>query len=290
MLETVTRNRRVLWRLLRHTARGDRSWMRELGPNRVFLARLASSGASTNEWLAARSRQIDVPWDVFTAYVSTDPLEVLQMGSLFGTCLSADRYNAHAAVAAAVELNKRVLYVRDREGRILGRQLLAIIGTGEIVGFTCYGAGLEDARRTGLWVRLALGLLALDISRAAGVRLASAARVSAGLGDADERPVSLFWEGYVDAPECFDWWIEALASSGPGSAAQDRERLRSILQEAVPPARDARKASAWRRDQLGDETRRALLWLGADAPALSARQEQALGLDSPQQPARDPGG
>ena len=280
MLHSVHHNRRVLRRLLQREARGDRSWMRSLGPNRAFLDRLAASGARSEEWLAGRARTIDLPGNAFTAYVSTDPLEVLQMGSLFGTCLSADRFNAHAAVAAAVEVNKRVLYVKDSEGRILGRQLLAIIRSGEVIGFTHYGAGLDDERKTGSWVRLALGLLTLDIVRASGVTLASAARIGSGLSSADEDSVSLFCVGYIDTVEYADWWIEMLASREPAPGASDRDRLRSLLQEPVPPERDARQAPGWRRDELGWETCRALLWLGREAPELPPDQQQALGLSS----------
>ena len=279
MLETVTHNRRVLRRLLKHAARGDRAWIRDLDPNRVFLDRLAAAGIRADAWLAETSRTVQIPGDVFTAYATTDPLEVLQMGSLFGTCLSADRFNAHAAVAAAVEVNKRVLYVKDSGGRVLGRQLLAITRSGEVVGFTCYGAGVEDHRKTGLWVKLALALLSLDIVRASGARVMPGARLAAGLNDDDERSFTLFCKGYVDTPEPFDWWIEALSGEAPGSGEHDRERLRSMLQAPVPAARDRRTAPDWRPEELKWEASRALLWLGADAPSLPAEQRAALGLD-----------
>jgi hypothetical protein len=278
MLETVTHNRRVLRRLLRHAARGDRAWIRDLDPNRAFLRRLAAAGAQPDAWLAGTSRAFQVPGDVFTAYATTDPLEVLQMGSLFGTCLSADKFNAHAAVAAAVEVNKRVLYVRDGGGRMLGRQLLAITPSGDVVGFTSYGARLEDYRQTGLWVKLALELLALDVVRACGARLMTRARLAEGLTGEEERSFTLFCKGYIDAPEPFDWWIEALAAGGPWSSEPDRERLRSMLQGPVPAELDGRTAPDWRREELGLEARRAILWLGEDVPVLSAEQRKALGL------------
>ena len=280
MLEGVSHNRRVLRRLLRHAAQGDRTWMRDLDPNREWLGRLAAAGVRTEEWLATRSRSVQIPGNAFTAYVATDPLEVLQMGSLFGTCLSADKFNAHAAVAAAVEVNKRVLYVKDRNGRVLGRQLLALTSAGEVIGFTCYGAGLDDHRKTGQWVKLALSLLTLDIARASGARLMAATRVAEGLTAAEERALSLFCKGYVDTLEPFDWWIEALAAEEPGFGEHDRDRLRSLLHESVSVARDARTSPDWRREELGWQACRALLWLGADAPPLPARQEQALGLDA----------
>ncbi len=282
MLESVSHNRRVLRRLLRHEARGDRAWIRELPPNQMFLARLVSAEVDAEAWLAPHSREVETADVTLTAYATTDPLEVLQMGSLFGTCLSADRFNAHAAVSAAVEVNKRVLYVRDRLGRVLGRQLLAITAAGEIIGFTSYGAGTKDPRHTGEWVRIALALLALDIARESGGRLMPADAMTDGLSAEQERSLSLFCTGYVDSPEPFDWWIEELSARGAGSGGDDRARLRALLLAPVPPGRDARTATGWRRDQLERESTRALMWLGSDAPDLEPAQRDALGLGARQ--------
>ena len=282
MLGTVTDNRRMLRRLLRHAARGDRDWMRELGPNRAFLGTLAAAGCKPDEWLAERSLVIAGPSGPLRARVTTDPLEVLQMGSLFGTCLSAGRFNAHAAVAAAIEVNKRVVYVKDAAGRVLGRQLLALTSAGEVIGFTSYGAAAEEPERHGAWVKLALELLALDIARASGARLMTDARLASGLDDADERALVLFCRGYVDSPESFDWWIEALAAAAPRSGENDLGLLRSLLERPVPPDLDARGRPAWDREALGWAACRALLWLGAEAPPLPADQLEALGLGAAQ--------
>jgi hypothetical protein len=279
---SVTHNRRVLARLLRHAARGDHGWMRDLAPNRTFLAGLAAAGLQPDRWLADRSRVLAGPSGPLRAYATTDPLEVLQMGSLFGTCLSAGQFNAYAAVAAAVEANKRVLYVKDRAGRVLGRQLLALTRTGEMIGFTSYGAAADEPGRHGAWVKLALELLALDIARAAGARLTTGAHVSSGLDEGEVKSLGLFCRGYVDSPEAFDWWIEALASAAPRSGAEDRERLRALLARPAPPDLDARASSDWKRDQLGWAACRALLWLGAAAPPLSGEQQAALGLGEAQ--------
>ncbi len=280
MLGSITRNRRALVRLLRHAARGDQGWARELPPNVAFLAGLEAAGLHPDEWLADRSLVVPGPRGPLTVYASSDPLEVLQMGSLFGTCLSAGRFNAHAAVAAAVEANKRVLYVKDAAGRVLGRQLLALTPAGELIGFTAYGAAADEPERHGAWVKLALELLALDMARASGARLKPGPEVSSGLDAAEEQSLMLFCRGYVDVPEPFDWWIETLAAEAPRSGEADRARLRTLLEGQLPTGRDARTRPAPERDALGWAACRALLWLGADAPALSAGQEQALGLST----------
>jgi hypothetical protein len=165
---------------------------------------------------------------------------------------------------------------------VLGRQLLALTRTGEVIGFTSYGAAAEEPGRHGAWVKLALELLALDIARASGARLMPDARLSSGLDDAEERSLMLFCRGYVDSPESFDWWIEALAAADPRSAQNDRGLLRSLLERPVPPDLDARACPAWKREALGWAACRALLWLGAEAPPLSTEQAEALGLGAPQ--------
>ena len=85
---------------------------------------------------------------------------------------------------------------------------------------------------------------------------------------------------YVDAPEPFDWWIEALASTEPESQERDRQRVHAMLRE--PPTgletRDPWTPAGERRDRMGWEAHRALLWLGEQAPVLAGEQEEALGL------------
>lgn len=92
----------------------------------------------------------------------------------------------------------------------------------------------------------------------------------------------LFCRGYVDSPEAFDWWIEALAAAGPRSGEDDRVRLLALVQQPLPPDLDTQTDSEWKRDELGWASCRALLWLGAEAPALSVEQEAALGLEAAQ--------
>jgi hypothetical protein len=263
MMDTVRANRRVLKRLLRHAVRGEHTWFLDLEPNRAFLERLRSVGLHPDEWLARRSRTLVLPGEAWSAFVATDPLEVLQMGSLFGTCLSADQINAHAAVAAAVEVNKRVLFVRDARGRVLGRQLLAITAAGEIIGFTCYGGGRDGSQVAGHRVRLALALLALEVARSAGAQLIPGARLAQGLTPEEEQGLFLFCQGYLDAPEPFDWWIEELAVFPGGSQEEDRERVRAMLQD-LPPRVGERYPwgpAQWLQDQLAGEDLRARIWL-----------------------------
>jgi hypothetical protein len=67
-----------------------------------------------------------------------DPLEVLRMGEPFDTCLSPDGCNFFSAIVNAVDINKRVIYARDTEGKIVGRCLLAVTDLGRLLTFRIY--------------------------------------------------------------------------------------------------------------------------------------------------------
>jgi len=291
----VHHNRRILTELLRREVRGDRSWARGLPANQAFLESLSAHGLDAQAWLLPRSLRLLTRAGRLLAYVADDPLEVLQMGSLFGTCLSADGSNAHAAVAAAVEVNKRVLYLRDARGRVQGRRLLALTREGELLGFHSYGSGeqaeaLNAAAGSGTqrdapampdvrpWVKLAFDLLSLDLARASSARLRRFANASGGglyLTDEEDRSLQLSCEGYFDHLEPFDWWIEALSLKGTRGGERDETLVSGWLASLPLAELPGCAARPW-------ETCRALLWLGSHAPPLTRDRVSALGLGSAQ--------
>jgi hypothetical protein len=67
-----------------------------------------------------------------------DPLEILKMGTYVGSCLSLGGHYAYSAVAVLLDLNKQVLYARDANGKVLGRQLVTISENNELVCFDVY--------------------------------------------------------------------------------------------------------------------------------------------------------
>jgi hypothetical protein len=291
MVTSVHHNSRALRELLRHEVRGDRSWIRRLPANQACMKAMADRGLNAEAWLAARSLQLPTPSGPLVVYAADDPLEILQMGNLFGTCLSADGCNAHAAIAAAVEVNKRVLYLRDAHGRVHGRRLLALTSNGEVLGFHSYGSGetaephAEPARaatgheRAALpevrsWVKLAFDLMSLDLARATSARLRhqEADDVSAAyLTHEEERSLELFCEGYFDRIEAFDWWIVGLSRAARHTRATDRAQVARWV--GTLPRQDF--PSCGRRPS---ETCRALLWLGKQAPPLTLERATELGL------------
>lgn len=133
----IDKNRRLLARLLRASITGDTGWHARHPANQAFREQLAAAGVDADCWQGAHARRAPCPGGL-RLHLETDPLRVLQMGNYFGTCLSADDFNAFATVANACEQNKRVLYATDSKGRVVGRKLIGLTADYHLVGFRTY--------------------------------------------------------------------------------------------------------------------------------------------------------
>ena len=74
----------------------------------------------------------------FVIQVEHDPLEILKMGTYVGSCLAVGGICVDSAAAALLDANKRVLYARDRQNRVVARQLVAISNDDRLVCFSVY--------------------------------------------------------------------------------------------------------------------------------------------------------
>jgi hypothetical protein len=140
-LSGIRANRRLFHRLLRSCVLDDPGAMARHPANIVFLEQLAARGVDAVAWLDAhheRAALTTVSGGWIHLALERDPLAVLQMGSYFDTCLGPNGGNAHAAVANACELNKRVLYVRDARGKVIARKLIGISESGDLIGYHLY--------------------------------------------------------------------------------------------------------------------------------------------------------
>lgn len=153
------------WRLLRRRL-SDGPWdLRDLGPNRRFIRRLEARGLDLEPWLAGSQVSVyPAPGGCVVLSLENDPLEVLRMGDHFETCLSPGDINFYSAISNAVDVNKRVLYARDLEGRVVGRCLLALGDRGGLVAHHPYAheAGLCFDRLASDYVRELAGRLGTE--------------------------------------------------------------------------------------------------------------------------------
>jgi hypothetical protein len=147
LLSDIDSNKGLLRRMLRATIQGEQHWREQLPGNVAFLNELQARGVNTAHWLSEAItvvEQPEIPGGQVRIAFESDPLHVLQMGNYFDTCLSLGGGNAFSTVANAVALNRRVLYVRDRHQKIIGRKLIAISSEGKLLGFRLYSPFSKD--------------------------------------------------------------------------------------------------------------------------------------------------
>lgn len=228
------RNAELLGTLLRFAAaHPGRSPARTLPANQLWLSR-AGAHLAIDAWLAPRRRELELEGQRYVLAIEEDPIEVLRMGIPFGTCLSlTDGSNAAAAVCNAADANKRVLYLRDRRGVIVGRKLLAISGAFELLGYELY-----LALPPGLRPQIAAAVTALC------QELAQAARIPLSAAGVPERLHDGFW--YDDGPQPF-----TLEQSAPTDVSAYCRHLGQPPPRSAPPELVA-EAAQWLAQQRGD--------------------------------------
>jgi hypothetical protein len=127
-------------RVLRARA-GPPPWdLRDDPANRAFIQRLTRGGIDLGPWLdgietkhvkGSKGEPIDLR-------LEDDTLEILDMGKHFATCLTPGDINYFSTFANVADANKRVLFARSPEGKVLGRCLLALTAAGGLVAFNPY--------------------------------------------------------------------------------------------------------------------------------------------------------
>lgn len=130
--------RRLAYRLFRLRC-GPPPWdLRDAPQNRAFVESHPHvdwepwiEGLGTVSVTAATGR-------VLSLRLEDDPLEIFRMGEHFQTCLSPGSANYFSVFANAADVNKRVLYARDNDGRVVGRCLLALTAQAEMLTFEAY--------------------------------------------------------------------------------------------------------------------------------------------------------
>jgi hypothetical protein len=190
----VDDNRELLGRLLRAAAAAPgRDVKRTFAKNRAWI-----DGAKfrVDAWLAPRRETLA---GGLVLELEEDPLEVLRMGIPFGTCLALDTgFNAASTVVNAVDANKRVLYVRSREGKVLARKLLAVTSDRRMLGYNLYVSvtGAEERE-----IRAAVLRVCRTIADEAGLTFA--------VSGEPERLHGEFW--YDDGAVPFDGDVDVAA-------------------------------------------------------------------------------
>lgn len=199
----VEHNRKWARALLRHEIAGKPDWRQQLPGNARFLEQLSKRGVDIAFYLSEFGRARGELW----LWIENEPLGILQMGNRFNTCLSRGGCNSFSGVANAIELNKRVVYARDKKGHIVARQLWAISAEFKLIGFDVYST-YSDEERAGLDAHFTAH--ARQWARGCGLELADAGAV----------------ENLV-APRWYDDGARAWESAGETSEVAAKNRIAS---------------------------------------------------------------
>jgi hypothetical protein len=81
---------------------------------------------------------VSIHSDQYMIQIERDPFEILKLGTYAGSCLAVGGICCDSAVAALLDVNMQVLYARDHQGRVVGRQLLTISDDNRLVCFSVY--------------------------------------------------------------------------------------------------------------------------------------------------------
>jgi len=130
---------------------GSPPWKLDDHPvNQAFLEKIRKEGIDPAPWIqqgtaqavdGENGRRLRVAFE-------DDPLEIFQMGAAFQTCLKPGGVNFYSVISNAADINKRVLFARDEDGKIAGRCLFALSNQGGILTFHpyCHDKGLDFPR------------------------------------------------------------------------------------------------------------------------------------------------
>ena len=209
----------VAMTLLR-TRCGPRPWdLRTSKPNAAFTAKLVARGVNMTPWLdGLEERTIGTNNAEMVLRLEDDPIEVFYMGQHFDTCLSLGQCNFFSVFANAADINKRVLYARDKRGVVVGRRLFCISDAGALVAFRAYAhdhnSGFEEASTA----------FAGDLATAMGIPTAPRGNISTLVAN------DWYDDGSVDVANRFEFLTEGsdfrreLATIEPHELAGEVER------------------------------------------------------------------
>jgi len=113
---------------------------REAPENQQFLQHISTLGLNQAVWLEGigDKHYATETCGLITLTVATDPLAMMNMGGHFKTCLSPGNFNFFSVFANIADINKRVLYGKNKAGDIIGRVLIGLTQAGGIKVFNLY--------------------------------------------------------------------------------------------------------------------------------------------------------
>ena len=136
ILTDAYRNKRSFRRFLQAYLAGDKTFLLEHPATRQWFKK--HSELDESRWLGGFNKVFEIRGARVTLSIEQEPLEVLKMGQYVGSCLGLGGVCAYSAVAVLLDVNKQVIYARNENGLVMGRQLVAVSKQNELVPFSVY--------------------------------------------------------------------------------------------------------------------------------------------------------
>lgn len=254
-------NRELLGAVLRAAAEGA-DLDRTRPANRAWIEEVQGR-FDVDAWLAPRARDVTIAGATMRLAIERDPVEVLRMGIPFDTCLSLEGgSNSASTVVNAADANKRVIYLRDRAGKILARKLIAVSTDATLIGYHLYATAKEHRAE----VELAFGEMCAEISRDARLPLSSSGepkQIHAGFWYDDG---TVPFTGGTVAESTALAYCEALGQPPPRVVSQALVREAAAFDALARGDAAAMKTAIGERWSVDGPQRRAARWLVAHAP------------------------
>lgn len=114
--------------------------------NMQFINRLKELNIDTQVWITGIKAQKYQAKDAspITLSIEKDPLEVLNMGGYFKTCLSPGSFNYFSVFANIADINKQVIYAKNSKQKVVGRVLVGLTRMGGLMIFHRYCHNSKD--------------------------------------------------------------------------------------------------------------------------------------------------
>ncbi|WP_144391541.1 hypothetical protein [Pleionea sediminis] len=144
--EFKSNTRQLAKYVIRHRIKSNDGLFLENEKNKQFVAQLSNDGFNSEVWIkgigshhyTAKSKK------VITIECINDPIELLNMGGIFKTCLSPGSFNYFSVFTNIVDINKRVIYGKSSDGKVIGRVLIGLMPSGGVKVFNIYAHHSED--------------------------------------------------------------------------------------------------------------------------------------------------
>lgn len=121
-------------KIVYNAVKGNSRWILEEEKNKEFLEKAKQKGINTVTWVDGKETEYEIGGEKIRIHTENDPLRVLQMGnSMENSCLSVTGQNREKTPANAVDINRRIVYAEDDNGKLLARAVIGLSNDANLV-------------------------------------------------------------------------------------------------------------------------------------------------------------